>query len=168
MKFSLIAAVDSKLGIGKNGHLPWRLPSDLTYYHDKTVGNGNNAVIMGRLTWESLPQKFRPLPKRKNIVITRNPEYALPQGVLKAENLEQALALAEGSKPEEIFVIGGSQIFGDAILHPDCAALYLTEIEGNFACDTFFPKIPAYFKKTLKSEVHEENGIRFKFCVYRG
>lgn len=167
MFFSLIAAVDSKMGIGKNGHLPWKLPSDLAYYHTKTVGNGNNAVIMGRLTWESLPEKFRPLPKRKNIVITRNSTLELPAGVARSESLEKALAVAENLMPDDIFIIGGSQIFADAIAHPDCAKIYLTEIEGNFVCDTFFPKIPQKFKKISASEISEENGIKFRFCVYQ-
>lgn len=168
MNFNLIAAIDSKRGIGKNGRLPWNLPSDLAYYQKTTTGNGKNVVIMGRLTWESIPPEHRPLKKRINIVITRNTSYELPQGVEKAESLEKALNIAARFLPEEIFVIGGSQIFYDAIHNANCATLYITEIEGDFECDTFFPKIdPRKFKKISESALREENAIKFKFVKYR-
>lgn len=168
MKFSLIAAVDSKMGIGKNGRLPWHLPADLAYFNKTTVGNGKNVVIMGRLTWESLPAAHRPLAQRRNIVITRNAAYELPKNVEMVESLEKALDAAQKYKPEGIFVIGGSQIFYDAIQHPDCSKIYLTEIKGDFNCDTFFPKIdPRKFKKISASEMHEENGVKFRFVKYQ-
>lgn len=167
MTFSIIAAVDSNMGIGKNGRLPWHLPADLAYFNKTTVGNGKNAVIMGRLTWESLPLIHRPLEKRINIIITRNHTYALPEGVFRTESLEEALRIASRCVPKEIFVIGGSQIFYNAIQHPNCAKIYLTEIDGDFNCDAFFPKIdPRKFKKNYISVLHEENGIFYKFAVY--
>lgn len=168
MTFSLIAAVDKNYGIGKRGRLPWHLPADLRYYNEKTRGNGKNAVIMGRLTWESIPEKYRPLQDRINIVITRNEAYPLPLGVEKALSLNESLKATQKHNPEEIFVIGGSQIFYDAIKHPDCAAIYLTEIDAVFDCDTFFPKFDkAVFKKVSESEVYEENGVKFRFVVYK-
>lgn len=166
MNFSLIAACDSKRGIGKNGKLPWNLPGDLAYFNKTTVGNGKNAVIMGRLTWESIPVEHRPLPGRKNIVITRNQSLELPSGVNKAESLEEALRIASQCVPEEIFVIGGSQIFYDAIQNPSCKKLYITAVEGNFECDVFFPEIDTKkFKKTWGSTPHKENGVGFIFTV---
>lgn len=168
MTFSIIAAVDSKMGIGKNGRLPWHLPSDLHFFHDTTIGRGKNAIIMGRRTWESIPEKQRPLKDRLNIVITRNSTYELPKGILKATSLEEALALAAAQNTAEIFVIGGSQIFYDTIQHPACAQIYLTEITGDFQCDTFFPKIdPKKFKKMSESEAYEENDIKFRFIKYQ-
>lgn len=168
MHFSLIAAADSKMGIGKAGKLPWHLPKDFAYFQKTTIGNGNNAVIMGRLTWESIPKKERPLKKRKNIVITRNKKYGVPQGVEAAESLEAALSLAAQSKPDEIFVIGGSQIFDEAISNPLCATIYLTEVEGDFLCDAFFPKIAGEkFNKISEGKIYEENGVKFRFAVFR-
>ena len=168
MNFSLIAAVDKNYGIGENNTLPWNLPTDLKYYNDTTRGNGKNAVIMGRKTWESIPKKFQPLPKRVNIVITKNSNYALPEGVEKAATLEESLVIVERHRPEAVFVIGGAQIFAEAIKHPDCQKIYLTEIDAEFDCDTFFPKFDKnIFKKISESEVHEENGVKFRFVLYR-
>lgn len=167
MSFSIIAAADAKMGIGLHGKMPWHLPLDLAHFNKITRGNGKNAVIMGRLTWESLPEEHRPLKNRRNIVITRNAAYILPAGVLKAASLEEALAAAAESNAEETFVIGGAQIFYDAVRHPACAKIYLTEILGDFYCDAFFPQIdPSKFAKTSESEPHEENGIKFRFAEY--
>lgn len=167
MKFSLIAAVDSKMGIGLHGKIPWNIPSDLAHFNKITRGNGKNAVIMGRITWESLPAQHKPLKNRLNIVITRNAEYSLPKGALLAESLEKALALAKENRAQETFVIGGAQIYYDAIQNPACEKIYLTEIQGNFHCDAFFPKTdPSKFAKTSESETREENGIKFRFAEY--
>lgn len=167
MKFSIIAAVDEKMGIGKNGRLPWHLSSDLKFFHDTTIGNGKNAVIMGRLTWESIPENRRPLKERMNIVITRNVKYDIPAKVQIAESLEKALAIASQYKTEAVFVIGGAQIFYGAIQNPACEKIYLTELQGDFQCDVFFPKIdPARFKKINESKKHEEGGIKFRFVQY--
>lgn len=167
MPFSLIAAVDKNYGIGKNDTLPWRLPTDLQYYHNTTRGNGKNVVIMGRVTWESIPEKYRPLSRRINIVITRNASYALPPAVEKAASLAEALLVAQKHNPEEIFVIGGAQIFAEAILHPQCKKIYLTEIDAVFDCDTFFPHFnKKIFQEVSESSVHEENRVTFCFVVY--
>ena len=165
--FSLIAAVDLQRGIGKAGKLPWRLPADLRYFHKITMGDGKNAVIMGRITWESLPAAHRPLPGRVNIVITRNSAYELPPEVHKAPSLDDALFAAERKNAEEVFVIGGSQIFEQGIEHPECEKIYLTQVLGEFGCDAFFPKIDeAKFKKMAESQEEEENGIKFRFLTY--
>lgn len=167
MGFALIAAVDEKMGIGKNGRLPWNLPSDLKFFHDTTIGNGKNAVIMGRLTWESIPENRRPLKDRLNIVITRNTEYRISGNVYIAESLEKAMSIATRCLAEETFVIGGAQIFYDAIQQPACEKIYLTELQGDFRCDVFFPKIDQQkFKRTGESEVHEEQAIKFRFVQY--
>lgn len=168
MIFFLIAAVDKNLGIGKNGRLPWHFKTDLKYFHDTTIGNGRNVIIMGRGTWESIPSSQRPLAKRKNIVITRNTSYAIPQTVKKTSSLAEAFAEAERFQPEQVFVIGGSRIFQEAIKHHQCAGLYLTEIEAVFDCDVFFPQIDlSKFKMIKQSQIHEENGIKFRFMKYQ-
>lgn len=171
--FSLIAAVDANYGIGKDGRLPWHLPSDLAYFHRITEGAGRNVVIMGRTTWESIPEKFRPLKNRLNTVLTRNADYQLAPGVLRGADLDEALEkVAHASEKNdgkniEIFIIGGAQIFAEAVKHRACQRIYLTEIHGKFDCDTFFPKFDKnIFKKISHSELQEENGVQFEFAVY--
>lgn len=167
MSFSLIAAVDKKMGIGKTGCLPWHLPTDLAYFNKITTGEEKNIVIMGRRTWESIPPAHKPLKNRINIVITRSETYQLPLAVFRAASLEEALKSASRHNPKEIFIIGGAQIFAEAVSHPDCAKIYLTEIDGAFDCDTFFPEFDKnIFKKTSASEIHEENGAKFQFVIY--
>lgn len=156
------------MGIGKSGRLPWQLPIDLAYFNKVTTGQGKNVVIMGRRTWESIPPAHQPLKNRINIVITRNAGYTLPVSVEHASSLEQGLKRASEHHSEEIFVIGGAQIFAEAISRPDCEKMYLTEIDGTFDCDTFFPEFDEEtFKKVSASEPHEENGIKFTFVVYK-
>ena len=167
MKLSIISAACQNMGIGKNGVMPWNLPLDLVHFNKTTRGSGKNAVIMGRVTWESLPKQHCPLKGRINIVITRNADYTLPEGVFKSESIEEALKIAEKCAVEEAFVIGGAQIYRDTIANPNCGTIYLTEIDEQFDCDAFFPKIdPEKFKKTFSSEEKNENGIKFKFTKY--
>jgi len=94
--FSIVVAVDSEFGIGKVGTLPWHLPADMKHFKTVTTHNASdNVVIMGRKTWDSIPEKFRPLSQRLNIVISRQEDLILPQGVLLAQCLEHALDLLE-------------------------------------------------------------------------
>ncbi|PIQ77595.1 diacylglycerol kinase [Candidatus Peregrinibacteria bacterium CG11_big_fil_rev_8_21_14_0_20_46_8] len=168
MKFSLIAAVDSEYGIGKDGKLPWHLPNELEYFSHITIGEGNNAVIMGRTTWESLPKKFRPLKNRLNIVLTRQEDYELPDGVVRASSLDEALQLAKKKDTAECFVIGGTKVFSEAITHPDCAQIYLTEINKKFDCDTSFPLFDKQkFEQKSRSEVQSEKDIEYEFSIYK-
>lgn len=172
MKFALIAAADSVRGIGKNGHLPWHVPSDLAYFQSVTTGSGRNAVIMGRTTWESLPRGRKPLQDRLNIVLSRMKGSSLAENFRAnnfyvASSLEEAFRIAQGKKCKDIFVIGGAKVFNEVMQHPDCAKIYLTEIEGDFGCDAFFPKInPRKFESTALSEQKEENGIYYQFAIY--
>lgn len=212
MGFSIIAAVDKNFGIGKNNTLPWRLKGDLKYFHELTTeksakmnssGHGSplqyekfNAVIMGRKTWESLPEKHRPLKGRLNVVLSRGGLRSSIMNEPKIEDLavtdnfgENSLALGAGGddltrsfwcdsldtaleklglnkKVDQVFVIGGASIFAQAIIHPQCQRIYLTEVFGQFDCDTFFPPIPADFRPKGISHLMEENGISYRFVVY--
>jgi dihydrofolate reductase len=169
MKFSIIAAADKKFGIGKNNSLPWRLKGDLEYFSQVTTeaaAGKMNAVIMGRNTWYSLPDKHRPLSGRINVVLSRA-EVRLPEGVIWASSFEDAFnKLSKRSDTGEIFIVGGANIYAQAIVRSECEKVYLTEVEGEFDCDTFFPALPDEFKKTGESERHVENGIGYKFAVY--
>jgi dihydrofolate reductase len=169
--FSIIVAFDEARGIGRSGLLPWHLPADLKHFKEITTaknGTASNVVIMGRKTWESIPDKFRPLPGRLNVVITSRSDYTLPQGVLRASSLDNALEVVCNKGDGEvgdIFVIGGAQVFGEAIVHPLCQKVYLTRIQGYFDCDVFFPNIPKKFVETASSRKFQENEKTFSFSM---
>lgn len=134
--FNLVVGCSKNKGIGKDGVLPWKIPDDLRHFKEvTTAGRIENTVIMGRKTWLSIPDKFRPLPGRKNIVISSTLES---ENCIIAKSFEEALQNSTGL----IFVIGGSQLFESA-LSPEyrrfCDQIYLTRIGVNFDCDTFFP-----------------------------
>jgi dihydrofolate reductase len=126
---TLIVATDRNNGIGINNTLPWRLPEDLAFFKRITSGH---AIIMGRKTFDAIG---RPLPNRRNIVVTRNTAWA-HAGVETTNSLDQAVAIAG---EDEVFIIGGAQIYRDAISLAD--RLIVTEIDADFACDAFFPPV---------------------------
>lgn len=162
MKFSLIVAYDSKNGIGKDNNIPWHIPEDLKYFQSITMGNGNNAVIMGRITWESIPHKFRPLKKRHNIVISKsNPNYY--------PNLDSALNAVERIPDlETIFIIGGEMLYNEAINHPNCDKIYVTKIDGDYNCDKFFPIIDLKKFQLVEESLNKKsnNSINYKYQIY--
>lgn len=175
-KFDIVVACDQGRGIGRDNTLPWRISTDLKYFKELTstspyaAEGRKNAVIMGRKTWESIPSGFRPLKDRYNLVLTRNPQYALPQGVLKAPSLDEALKLLARGPVDRVFIIGGAEIYRQALIHEKCGLLYLTEVRARFDCDTFFPLNAEQFKGFYRllscSEVMQENGLDFCFKVY--
>lgn len=166
MNFSLIAAADLNNGIGKNGKIPWKISADMEFFKKTTVGNGKNAVIMGRTTWESLPEKHRPLKNRLNIILTTKKTYAV-SGAQIAASLEEALKIAEQNNSEEIFIIGGAKVYAEAVEHKNCSEIWLTRVSKAFDCDTFFTKIDEKrFKKTWESEIQKENDLQFIFEKY--
>lgn len=136
MKVILIAAVDRNLGLSKDGQIPWRLPKDMEHFKKTTDGH---VVIMGRKTWDSLPSKFKPLPGRENIVLTRE-SIARPvsDGCFYSCNLEETLNFYEERNYKGVFIIGGGEVYKLAL--PFATDIVLTEVNGKFDCDTFFPK----------------------------
>lgn len=152
----LVAAVASNGIIGADGRLPWHLPEDLKHFKRVTMGY---PVIMGRLTWESLG---KPLPGRKNIVVSRTPGYA-PTGASVAGSLESAIALAAGE--DAAFVIGGSRLFAEAL--PIAEGLVMTEIYKDYAGDTWFPSFDRSQWREAQRERHVgADGLRFDFVRY--
>ena len=137
----------------------------MEHFREITVGQGNNGVIMGRTTWLSLPEKFRPLPERVNVVLTEQ-DLNLPQGVLRASSIGEAINQLETKSLSDIFVIGGGQVYAQGIVHPLCQKLYVTEIMQEFDCDTFFPEIPEHFIKVSESDLKTEGDISYHFAVY--
>lgn len=145
MSITLIAAVADNGCIGKNGGLPWYLPEDLKRFKRLTVGK---VVVMGRKTWESLPEKVRPLPERTNVVITRQTEYALPAPVEKFASLEAALT---AHRDDEVMVMGGADIYQQAF--PSATNLELTCVHQTIEGDVFFPTMDeAAWKETARED----------------
>lgn len=170
MNFSIIAAADKNMGIGKDNELPWRIKGDLRYFSKVTseaIEGMENAVIMGRKTWDSLPEKHRPLKNRINVVLSRK-KVELPEGEILAGSLEEAFEkLGEISGLNKIFVIGGASIYKQAIEMENCERIFLTEVLGEFDCDVFFPDFSrSRFELISTSEVKEEKGIEYRFSVY--
>ena len=143
---AFVVAVARNGVIGRKGGLPWRIASDLKRFKQITMGK---PVIMGRKTWESLPK--RPLPGRRNIVITRHRDYKA-DGAIVAASADEAIARASESKPDEICVIGGSDIFG--LFMPMADRLYLTEVDLTPEGDVFFPPIDAADWRGTAREYH--------------
>lgn len=136
MKLALIAAIAKNGVVGRDNQMPWYLPEDLKHFKELTLGK---PIVMGRLTYESIG---KPLPGRTNIVVTRQQKYQ-PQGVVVANGLDQALELAESAAVsegvDELMVIGGAQIYAEALVQAD--TLYITEIQQNIDGDAFFPEV---------------------------
>src|SRR5690606_847240 len=145
MRLSAIVAISNNNVIGKDNELPWYLPADLKYFKKITI---NHPVIMGRKSYEAIGN---PLPKRTNIVLTRDPYY-LSSNILVAHSLEEAIALAYDIDPEEAFIIGGAEIF--EIAFPFLDRLYITEIHADFDGDTFFPEWDQSEWKLISEEAH--------------
>ncbi|MEZ4366580.1 MAG: dihydrofolate reductase [Kofleriaceae bacterium] len=166
-RFEIVVAADERRGIGKAGDLPWpRLAGDLAYFRHVTTDTGgrpgHNAVIMGRKTWASIPERFRPLPRRLNVVVSRT-SPTLPDGVLGADSLDAALAAAATAGAPAVFVIGGGQLYAEAVADPRCALIHYTRVEGDFACDTFFPEFEASYQQVAVEPPVKDAGIRYAF-----
>jgi dihydrofolate reductase len=162
MKLALIAAVARNGVIGRDDALPWRLPEDLQHLRRVTMGF---PVIMGRKTWDSLPERFRPLPGRRNIVVTRDPAWRAA-GAEAVASLDAALALA--GDVAQAFVIGGGELYRAALDHTD--ELVLTEIERDFDGDARFPDFDRSIFREQARERHRAappNDFDFSFVTYR-
>lgn len=132
---AMIVAVAENRVIGRAGGLPWRIPEDMNWFKARTMGR---PIIMGRKTWESFPK--RPLPGRTNVVVTRQADYHAEGGVV-VPSLEAALAIAHGEAPEEIMIIGGAEMYAQAL--PLTQRIYLTSVHAHFEGDVVFPAIAA-------------------------
>ena len=155
-QLTLVVAMDAQRGIGADNTLPWRLPEDLAHFKRVTSGH---PIVMGRKTFDSIG---RPLPNRRNIVVTRNAEWRR-DGVDAVTSLDAALELADGG---EVFIIGGAQIFAEAMQIAD--KMIVTEIAHTFKCDTFFPPLdPQAWTETARELHHSAaNGFDYAFVTY--
>lgn len=160
MELGLIAAVGRNGAIGKGGQMPWELKADLAHFRRTTMGC---PVVMGRRTWDSLPPRFRPLPGRRNLVVTRNPAWRA-DGAESAGSLDEALARLRDAP--RVFVIGGGELYAQAL--PRANLLVLTEIDADFDADTFFPAWDRDAFEEIAYERHaaDESGWPYAFVTY--
>lgn len=170
MSFKIIVAMDNNNGIGKNNTLPWYLPEDLNYFAKKTKGNGNNAIIMGRKTYESIG---RALSKRTSYVLSRtickkekNPKLHI------YDNLDELLSAVKSANHDELWIIGGAEIYNIFLKANMVSHIYITKINENYNCDTFFPNIQQK-ENNLDFKLLEEkenkssnNSITYTLCEY--
>jgi len=175
---NVIVAVSENMGIGINGDLPWKLKKEMAYFRRMTTctndSSKQNAVIMGRKTWDSIPTKHRPLAGRINIVLSRQ-NLMLGQNVVVCNSLDNALQRLQesplGGTIESAWIIGGSSVYKDALASPHCFRIYLTKILKTFECDTFLPEVPLDSFKIVRDpnvpeEMQEEDGLEYQYHVY--
>ena len=145
--------------IGKDNAMPWHLPEDLAHFKRLTQGW---PVVMGRKTWDSLPARFRPLPGRTNVVITRQPDWS-ENGAQTAASLEDALA--QCSESAEVWVIGGAQIY--ALAEPLAGRIEVTEIASDFDGDAYAPSLGAHWVEKAREDNVAASGLKFSFVSYQ-
>ena len=164
MRFNLIVAMCRNNGIGYKGQLPWQIPQDLRYFAQVTKGDGINAVVMGRKTWQSLPVpagKPRGLPQRDNFVLTRTDQFDM---LLNHDRLIKTFAslgdletyLSTNDVYEDVWVIGGAQVYAQFLDEQKIEKCYITYIDADFECDAFFPDLnPSKWKEIERTESYD-------------
>jgi dihydrofolate reductase len=159
VKLHLIFARAANGVIGNLNALPWHLPEDLAHFKRTTLGC---PVIMGRKTWDSLPGRFKPLPGRLNIVVTRQRDWRA-EGAVCAHSLHEACALCpEGS---DVWVIGGAELYAQAL--PLASSAVVTEIDAQFEGDAFAPQFAAEWSETARERLTSATGLKFSFVTYQ-
>ena len=158
MNINMIFARAANGVIGKNNAMPWHLPEDLAHFKKLTLGH---PVIMGRKTWDSIPPKFRPLPGRTNIVVTRQSDWQ-PEGANTAGSLQAALAQCHAAR--DVWIIGGAQIYAQT--EPLASRIEMTLIDKDFDGDAFAPTLGSQWKTIHKQDHVSSTGLNFSFITY--
>ena len=158
MKLHLIYARARNGVIGKDNQMPWHLPEDLAHFKRVTLGQ---PVIMGRKTWDSLPLRFRPLPGRLNIVVTRQSDWQA-EGALRAGSIAEAMRLC-GDAPDA-WIMGGADIYRQA--EPLARTAVVTEIDADYEGDAFAPTLSSAWHEVQRQSHTAANGLRFAFVTY--
>ena len=162
---SLIVAVAENNVIGKDNDLIWRLPNDMKFFKETTL---NHHIITGRKNYSSIPKKYRPLPNRTNIVLTRQVDFE-EEGTVVMHNIENAIAYAKNNNETELFIIGGGQIYKETLEKELIDRMYVTHVHHKFDGDTFFPEIdPKIWNKVAetKNPAGEKHAFPYSFVVY--
>ncbi|KAH9616442.1 hypothetical protein KSS87_009412 [Heliosperma pusillum] len=175
--YQVVVAATREGGLGKDGKMAWHIPTDTKFYHDVTTITSNpekmNAVIMGRISWDSIPPEDRPFCGRLNVIVTRSPNFDIGglENVLVCGSLNSALEML-ASPPyddliETVFNTGGGILLRDTLNAPACDAIHITEMETSIECDTFIPSIDmSLFHPWYSSFPLVENNIRYSFVTY--
>ena len=166
MKVSLIVAVDLEKGIGRNNDLMWHLPADMKFFRETTT---NQVVVMGRKNYDSIPTKFRPLPNRENVVLTRNTDYKA-EGCLVFNSLEACLKHYENEQERTVFIIGGGEIYKKALELNCIDEMYVSHVDKIYGADTFFPEFNLKdwtVEIVLSHEKDEKNEASFNVVKYK-
>lgn len=163
----MIAAHDEQQGIGRDNDLPWQLSVDLKMFKDITTDVsskvGTNVVVMGRKTWDSIPEKYRPLPNRINVVLSSKDLPGLPKDVIQVKSFDEALQVAGVTT----FVIGGASLYEQGLEHPNCKGIYVTEVKDIFDCDTYLPEYKHLYEEAIVTNEGDENGLEYKMSYFR-
>jgi dihydrofolate reductase len=163
----LIVAICKNGGIGYKNKIPWHLKKDLQHFKKMTIGNNNNAVIMGNNTWKSLNKT--PLPKRTNIILTQKNIKNISENTIEnsscifKNSIDGAIQYCEKNRFDDIWIIGGTKIYDLAFKKNIVNEIYLTDIKNDFTCDTYFNDIPPEFKLFHQTNFIKENDITFNF-----
>ena len=136
MNVALIVAMDLERGIGKDNDLMWHLPEDMKFFKETTL---EQVVVMGRKNYESIPEKFRPLPKRENAILTRNRNFEAPNCIV-FHSLEECLNNYKNESERTVFIIGGGQIYKEALEQDVVDTMFITHVNKSYGADTFFPQ----------------------------
>ncbi len=165
MKVSLIVAVSENGVIGKDNDLIWRLPKDMKFFKDTTMGH---HVIMGRKNFESIPHEYSPLPNRTNVIITRQADYKA-EGCVVVNSIEAALEIAKQNGDTEPFIIGGGQIYKLALEQDLVDNIYLTKVHHTFDGDTFFPELNTGWKEMdrIDHKADEKHSYDYDFITLK-
>ena len=165
MNVSIIVAVSENGVIGKNNDLIWRLPKDMKFFKETTLGH---HVIMGRKNFESIPHKYSPLSNRTNIIISRQNNY-IAKGCIIVNSLHKALKIAKTNNDPQPFIIGGGEIYKLALESDVVNTIYLTRVLHNFSGDTFFPTLGKEWKETnrVNKKADEKHAYDYSFITYK-
>lgn len=136
MAVKLIVAMDKERGIGRNNDLMWHLAADMKFFKETTSGQ---VVVMGRKNYDSIPERFRPLPNRENVVLTRNTSFEA-EGCKVFHSLEDCLSYFEGETERTVFIIGGGEIYRQALDLKCVNEMFITHVDAVYGADTFFPE----------------------------
>ena len=164
---NLIVAHCRNRGIGFEKKLPWMLSKDMKRFKDLTIGKGKNAVIMGRNTWLSLPLKYRPLPKRENIILTTKlVQNQHNNNMHFLSSLSAAEEYCISTKIDDSWIIGGEMLYKESLQSTFLKKIYVTHIDKDYDCDTFFPEIPDCFALDSKTDWMIENNTPYRYELY--
>ena len=165
---NIIVAHGRRKGIGIGNKLPWLLKKDIVNFKNLTIGDGNNSVIMGRRTWDSLPKSARPLPNRYNIVVSKSIklEVEMYPNCKVVSSITEALDYSKKKKFDKTWAIGGAGIYDGVLEHGNINEIHVTNVDSSLSCDTFFPDITKDYDIIQATPWMTENNLDYRFEIH--